>query len=95
MNLKTLSLCALCVGPYAGAFAADMTAECPPRIPPTSIKPGEPVAGWVTTPEQMHLRAAGMMMGAPETSMYVDPIETTKARQVFQFDKGDGERGLW
>jgi hypothetical protein len=95
MNLGILILSAFCLCPVFGALAGEMKAECPVGIPPTSIKPGEPVAGWVTTPEQMHLRAAGMMMGGPETAMYVDPVSSTKARQVFEFDKGDGERWLW
>lgn len=95
MNIAGLLLSAICLWPVIGAMAADMKAECPVGIPPTSIRPGEAVAGWVTTPEQMHLRAAGMMMGGPETAMYVAPVSSTRAKQVFEFDKGEGERWLW
>jgi hypothetical protein len=95
MKLLTVSLSALSLWSYAGAFAADMKAECPVGLPSKTIKPGEPVPGWVTTTEQMHLDAAGMLTGAPETELYIMPAEGTKERPVFKFDKGDGQRWLW
>lgn len=77
------------------AFAGDMHAECPTRIPEESIKPDQPIPGWITTPSQMHLQGAGMMAGAPETATYLVPDKNTKEKQTFEFDKGDGQRWLW
>ena len=95
MNLSIPALSIACLTAVSGAFAGEMKAECPIGIPPTSIKVGEPVQGWVTTPKQMHLRGAGMMMAGPETAMYVDPIAGTKEKQVFEFEKDEGQRWLW
>lgn len=80
----------------AGAFAADMTAECPGIIPASTIKPDKAVAGWATVvPGQMHLRGAGMMAGAPATKTYLVPDTDAKGIQTYGFAKGDGERWVW
>lgn len=79
----------------ATAWAGEMTAQCPTRIPSASIKPDEPVKGFITTTQQMHLLSAGMMMGGPETHDYVQPDTATDQRQVFKFDRGDGQRWLY
>ena len=77
------------------AFAGDMTAECPARIPETDIKPDKPIAGWVTTvPGQMHLKAAGMLGGAPHTKTYLVPDSDTQTTRTFGYAKGE-ERWLF
>lgn len=77
------------------AHAGDMSATCPSRLGSSATKPGAPVADWITTPQQMHLEAAGMSFGPPESEKYNIPVENTKTRQVFVFDKGDGQRWFW
>lgn len=94
MRLPTYSVFAAFWG-AATAFAGDMAAQCPARIPASSIKPDKPVAGWVTTvPGQMHLKGAGMLGGAPETKTYLVPDSATKTTQSFEFAKGE-ERWLF
>ncbi|WP_426113843.1 STY0301 family protein [Massilia sp. PWRC2] len=80
----------------AGAFAADMTAQCPGIIPVTTIKPDKAVAGWTTVvPGPMHLRGAGMLSGAPETKRYLVPDKDAKGIQTYRVARGDGERWVW
>lgn len=43
----------------------------------------------------MHLQAAGMMAGPPDTQTYLVPDKSTKQEQTFNFDRGDGQRWLW
>jgi hypothetical protein len=94
MKRQTVIFVAGCVLPLASAIAGDMNAECPVGLPSNAVRPGAPVPGWVTTPQQMHLDSAGMMSGAPETLDYVTP-EGTRDRSIYKFDKGDGQRWLW
>ena len=77
------------------AFAGDMTAECPGILKDDVLRPGTPVVGWVTAPEQQHLKGAGMMSGAPETETYLMPDKEAKGIQRFEFTKGDGQRWVW
>lgn len=94
MKRQTVMTAAVCLLPFFGAIAGEMKAECPVGLPSKAVSPGEPVAGWVTTPQQMHLDSAGMMSGAPETLDYVPP-EGTRDRAIYKFDKGQGQRWLW
>jgi hypothetical protein len=76
--------------------AAEMTAECPSRIPGTVVKQNQPIDGWtVKVAEQLHLSGSGMLAGAPETETYLVPSRQTKDTHTYGFNKGDGERWLW
>ena len=95
MKLIRLTIATGCILSSAGSFAGDMKAECPVTLPSKSVRPGEPVPGWITTPQQMHLDSAGMLSGPPESRDYVMPEEGTRDRPIYKFDKGDGQRWLW
>jgi hypothetical protein len=96
--MRSLSVLLYLTGAAFGgsaAVAGDMSAECPGILKEEVLKPGRPVAGWVTVPSQQHLIGAGMLAGAPETETYLVPDKTTKNSQTFEFAKDDGQRWLW
>lgn len=95
--LRLLALLVTCGAVIPCAHAGDMTAECPSVVKDDSLKPGTPLAGWQTVPTQQHLAGAGMMGGAPEMQAYLmpDKEDRPQGKQMFVFDKGDGQRWFW
>lgn len=94
MKLQTVIVSAVCLVPCATLIAGEMKAACPVGLPSKAVRPGEPVAGSVTTAQQMHLHSAGIMSGPPDTLDYVPP-EGKRDRAIYNFDKGEGQRWLW
>lgn len=82
--------------PGTSAAGPDMRASCPETIPESSFAPARPPAGWVgSIPTPLHLNAAGMMAGPPESMTYLVPSKHTRTTQTFEFQKGDWQRWLW
>lgn len=78
------------------ATAAEMTASCPSRIPGNVVKPNQALNGWTTTvAEQLHLSAAGMLAGPPDTKAYLVPQKRTEHTHMYTFEVGSGERWFW
>jgi hypothetical protein len=78
------------------AIAGEISAVCPAKIPATAFRADRPPEGWLGfVPSQMHLSAAGMMAGPPESMTYLVPNRQTRDTQTWLFEKGDGERWLW
>lgn len=91
-----LALVSTAIWSGGNVLAAEMNASCPMRIPGSVVKPDKPVEGWTTTvAEQLHLTAAGILAGAPQTKTYLVPQKDTKTVQTYSFSEGDGERWLW
>ena len=78
------------------ATSADMTADCPARVPENSFAPNKPPAGWTGSVRGPSVLAeVGMMAAPPDELQYLVPNKEGKEFQVYEFQAGDRQRWLW
>lgn len=82
---------------YVNASAkVGVQAACPDRIAASAIKNVQAPDGWLgSTPGPIYLDATGMMVGPPDSMLYLVPSKSTPSTQTFEFVAGDRQRWLW